>query len=428
MTLRDLPQTSASAGAPVSRPMAGEASLAAAAGEAFVYALPLIEMAAVRRNTLGRTGRQNALSHQRDLIDHRARWVTTPNNDTLYSIAWLDLTQGAVRLTIPQTGGRYFSAALMDMFTNNNAVLGTRTIGNAGGTFTIIGPDQTGSGPDVVRVATAHAWLLIRILIDGHVDLAAARQVQDGFKLEGPSGSAPNEHAARNDAAPALFASIQSLMASDPPPATDTAVLRRIAAALQQPAPAAADAIAEGVAAARSALMSGGKRLEFIEGWSYPRANLGNFDQDYRYRAAVALWGIGALPVAEAMYMRAAGNLENGFFDGTADYQLHLPARLPLNGFWSLTMYEVADDNQLFLTENSLGRYAIGDRTDGLRRNADGSITLWIGRGDPGGDRTANWLPAPKRGPFSLITRCYLPRQEMLSGRWRLPPVREAGR
>lgn len=172
--------------------------------------------------------------------------------------------------------------------------------------------------------------------------------------------------------------------------------------------------------------MSGGRRLEFIDGWSYPRANLGNFDQDYRYRAAIALWGIGALPVAEAMYMRAAGNLENGFFDGAADYQLHLPARLPLNGFWSLTMYEVADDNQLFLTENALGRYAIGDRTDGLRRNADGSITIWIGRNDPGGDRTANWLPAPKRGPFSLIMRCYLPRQEILAGRWRLPPVREA--
>jgi len=425
MTLRDSPQTSA--GAPISRPIAPEASLAAAAGEAFVYALPLIEMAAVRRNSLGRTGRQNMLTHQRDLIDHRARWVTTPNNDTLYSVAWLDLTKGAIRLTIPPTGDRYFSAALMDMFTNNNAVLGTRTIGNAGGTFTIIGRDQTGSGPDVVRVATPHAWLLIRTLVDGTADLAAAREIQDGFRLDGPAGSPPDDHAERNAAAPALFASIQRLMASDPPPATDSAILRRIAAALELTTPTAAEAIAEGVAAARSALMAGGRRLEFIDGWSYPRANLGNFDQDYRYRAAVALWGIGALPVAEAMYMRAAGNLENGFFDGSADYQLHLPARLPLNGFWSLTMYEVADDNQLFLTENPLGRYAIGDRTDGLRRNADGSITIGIGRSDPGGDRTANWLPAPKRGPFSLIMRCYLPRQEMLSGRWRLPPVREAG-
>ncbi|HEX7915812.1 DUF1254 domain-containing protein [Rudaea sp.] len=424
MTLRDLPQTSA--GAPLSQPMPEDASLAAAAGEAFVYALPLIEMAAVRRNSLGRTGLQNTLSHQRDLIDHRARWVTTPNNDTLYSVAWLDLTQGAVRLTIPPTGDRYFSAALMDMYTNNNAVLGTRTIGNAGGTFTIVGPDQTGSGPDVVRVATPHAWLLIRTLVDGAADLAAARGIQDGFKLDGPSASPPNDHVERNAAAPALFASIQGLMASDPAPATDTAILRRIAAALQLPVPAASEAIARGVAAARTALVSGGKRLEFVDGWSYPRANLGNFDQDYRYRAAVALWGIGALPVAEAMYMRAAGNLENGFFDGTADYRLHLPARLPLNGFWSLTMYEVADDNQLFLTENALGRYAIGDRTDGVRRNADGSITIWIGGGDPGGDRTANWLPAPKRGPFSLIMRCYLPRQEMLAGRWRLPPVREA--
>ncbi|WP_407165003.1 DUF1254 domain-containing protein [Bradyrhizobium sp. ORS 111] len=380
-------------------------------------------MAALRQ----RTRRSNVLSHQRALLDHTHRWVTTPNNDTLYSIAWLDLSGGPLRLTIPATGDRYYSAALMDMFTNNNAVLSTRTIGNVGGTFTIVGPGQSGSGPNVVRVATPHAWLLIRTLVDGPADLDATHRVQDGFALEGVSGAALDAYADRNAAAPELFGSVRRLLASDPPPATDVALLRRIAPVLDLTEPTAAevDAMADGLTRARSALMSAGKRRAFIDGWSYPLPCLGDFDQHYRYRAVVALWGIGALPVAEAMYMRAAGNLENGFFDGTAGYQLRLPARMPLNAFWSLTMYEIADDNQLFLAENPLRRYAIGDRTEGLRRNTDGSITLWISRADPGGDRTANWLPAPSSGPFSLIMRCYLPSNELLEGRWRLPPVEE---
>ena len=278
-----------------------------------------------------------------------------------------------------------------------------------------------------MRVATPHAWLLVRTLVDGAADLDATHRVQDGFALEGTPGATLEPYAERNAAAPEFFASVRSLLASDAPPATDVAVLRRIAAVIDLAAPTAAetDAIAAGLANARSALTSAAKRPVFIEGWSYPRPCLGNFDQDYRYRAAVALWGIGALPVAEAMYMRAAGNLENGFFDGLDDYQFRLPANMPLNGFWSLTMYEAAEDNQLFLAENPLRRYAIGDRTEGLRRNADGSVTLWIGRTDPGGGRTANWLPAPKSGPYSLIMRCYLPRNEMLEGRWRLPPVEE---
>jgi hypothetical protein len=86
-------------------------------------------------------------------------------------------------------------------------------------------------------------------------------------------------------------------------------------------------------------------------------------------------------------------------------------------------MYEATPDGQYFLTENELSRYAIGDRTPGLKWNADGSLDLWIGRSNPGGDKTANWLPAPKAGPFSVTLRTYLPRAELLDGRYRLPPI-----
>ena len=86
-------------------------------------------------------------------------------------------------------------------------------------------------------------------------------------------------------------------------------------------------------------------------------------------------------------------------------------------------MYEPTPDGQLFLTSNRLNRFSIGDRTPGLKKNPDGSLDIWIGRTDPGGEKTANWLPAPASGPFSLSLRAYLARSELLDGRWRAPPL-----
>jgi hypothetical protein len=86
-------------------------------------------------------------------------------------------------------------------------------------------------------------------------------------------------------------------------------------------------------------------------------------------------------------------------------------------------MYEATPDGQFFLVENPIRRYSIGDRTSGLKTNTDGSLDLWIARSDPGGERSANWLPAPAAGPFTLSFRAYLPRDEFRDGRYRLPAI-----
>ena len=403
------------------------------AAQAWLYALPLIEMATTRARLLKTPGSAiNKLTHTRDLSTHASRWVTTPNNDTLYSSAFLDLTQGPVTLTVPATGARYWSAAVMDMFTNNNAVLGLRTVGGEGGTFTLVGPGQPSRGPNPVRVATPHAWLLVRTLVVDDADLPAARKAQDGFVLTGPKTPAPPAYAGRDADAGDYFDGARALLAADPAPATDQALLHRVRGLLTPPFKAKdllgrstdeTKAMAVGADQARMITRFAKGRQAFIEGWAYPRANLGDYGQDYIYRAVVALAGLGALPVAEAMYMKAAGDDGAGLFTGDGLYRLSLPAQMPLDGFWSLSMYEATPDGQFFFTDNPLNRYAVGDRTPGLKRNADGSLDLWIGRSDPGGDRTSNWLPAPKSGPFALYLRTYLPRPELLDGRFRFKPV-----
>lgn len=396
------------------------------ARDAWLYALPLIEMATTRARLLKAPGAAiNKISHTRTLSDHNARWVTTPNNDTLYSSAFLDLTKGPVTLTIPALGERYYSVAVMDMFTNNNVVLGTRTIGGKGGTFTLVGPGQASSGPNPTRIATPHAWLLVRTLVNGEADLDAAHKAQDGFVVKGPAGG-PVAAYANRDAKPAdYFATARSLLASDPAPPTDLKILARTAAFLGA-GPYDEAAATAGVEQARMITVFAKGRQAFVGGWSYPRANLGDYGQDYLYRGIVALQGLGALPPAEAMYMKAAGDDGAGNFTGDGLYRLSLPAQIPLDGFWSLSMYEAMPDGQFFFTDNPIKRYTIGDRTPGLKRNADGSLDLWIGRSDPGGDKSANWLPAPKSGPFALYLRAYLPKAELLGGAFRFPAVVKA--
>ncbi len=423
---------------PAARAFAAAGDLKSAAREAYIYGLPLIEMAAARQRMLhepeggeGQPAGLNAFKATRKLTGAKNRTITTPNNDTLYSSAWLDLTKGPVTLTIPPSD-RYVSVALLNMYTVNDAILGTRTTGDSGGRYTIVGPGQAGLGPNVVRCATPHAWLLVRVLSDGPADLPAAHRLQDGFRLEGPKTAPPPVYATRKSPWKDYFTSVQQLMVADPPPATDGVAFGRMAALGLKPGggfdgsrfdAAAIREIEAGIAEAMPKAARASAPV-VIDGWTHPRGDIGVWDQDYDFRAVVALTGLAALPPTEAMYLRPVGDGGPGtMLNG--DYRLSFAAgRLPpVDSFWSITMYEATPDGQFFLTENALDRFSIGDRTPGLKKNPDGSLDIWIGRNDPGGEKTSNWLPAPAKGPFTISLRAYLAKADLLDGRWRAPPL-----
>jgi hypothetical protein len=430
--------------------LAPQAAFAAApdlktvARDAFLYVLPLLEMAATRDRLLARGAAQNVIYHRRELADASSRSVTSPNNDTLYSAAWLDLTQGPVAATLPDTGQRYFSLQLMDMYTNNFAVLGTRTTGSAPAKFTIVGPNDAIATADrnVLRSPTPHVWALARVLVDGASDLDAARTAQAGIMIDGPKVVAKPRNSTVAAVAPDakwqdIFAEANRLLAEERPPVTDLALLLRIAplgvgadATFNASAfsDAEREAIAAGVAEGRSLVIDPRNRGQAVQGWYYPGPTLGIWGQDYGARAVVARTGLAALPRNEAMYMRPEGADGNALYDGRKMWRIHFaPGQLPpVSGFWSLTMYERTPDGQSFFTENALKRYAIGNRTAGLKINDDGTLDIWIGHDDPGSERQANWLPAPA-GSFTMTLRAYLPGRGLLNGDYRLPPMTAAG-
>jgi hypothetical protein len=414
------------------------------ARDGYLYVLPLLEMAATRTRLLANGASQNTVYSRRNLADASSRSVTSPNNDTLYSVAWLDLTAGPVTASLPDVGQRYVSLQLMDMYTNNFAVLGTRTTGSGPAKFTIVDPNDALATSDrnVLRSPTPHVWALARVLVDGPDDLDAARAAQAGILIDGPKVAAQPRNASvaavMQDATwRDVFAEANRLLAEERPPVTDLAMLRRIAPLGVGPdatfnpdafSDSEREAIAAGVADARALVTDPRNRGQAVQGWYYPGPTLGIWGQDYGARAVVARTGLAALPRDEAMYMRPEGTDGNALYDGRKMWRIHFaPGQLPpVSGFWSLTMYERAADGQSFFTENTLKRYAIGNRTPGLKTNDDGTLDIWIGHDDPGPERQANWLPAPA-GSFTMTLRAYLPARSLLNGDYKLPPMTPAG-
>jgi hypothetical protein len=394
---------------------------------ALLFGFAPFEFARLRTRAL-RQNAINAINHRRTLSDHTARTITTPNNDTLYSSAWLDLSLGPQLIELPETGARYISVMLMDPFTDNFQILGTRTTGTRGGKFLLVGPDWTGTPPEAARVIVCpvhDVWLLVRLLVDGPSDLAQAVQIQSLIRLTPSAGNAPPmpsipplPSVATEIQDPQIFldtttAILARMPTSHPQARRGRALFRQrfLAGEFTQP-----------IARLRQTLVGDDSAALNITGqWSVSSRALGRFGRDDVLRAKTALTGFGALLPEEAMYFGVCSDQSGQGLAGNNSYRMLIPSSgIPTNGFWSLSLYEIDPSGRLFFTPNALNRFVIGNRTPGLQSDR-GQIEILIGSNSPTAERQANWLPAPK-GPFQLTLRAYLPKPIMLRHRWQ-PPV-----
>jgi hypothetical protein len=434
------------------------------ARRAAIYLFPIYEMYRMRWNATvndKNPARQklNHILHVPTLATYRSRAVTTPNADTLYSSAWLDLSVEPVFLTVPDMGGRYYSFALMSLFTDNFACVSRRLDGSRPRPRMIVGPRWKGVADhdvELVRAPTNSVWLLGRILVDGPPDLETVWTLQSRTLLESPDtrnerriletqelmrqrSTPPPEPVADwlpiNPGDPFdLFEVGMRALGESPLAEHDKTVIEDFAPLRLRPgrkydlrafSETERDAIKRGIARARDEIRTPGRRFgAIVNGWSYPQRNLGNFGDDYLYRAVIALTALAALEVAEATYLMCSVDAEGQPLDGRNRYRLRFePGQLPpAKAFWSLSMYEVTSEGRAFFTDNPISRYAIGDRTRGLTHGADGSLEIFLQHDRPAEGREANWLPAPA-GPMRLVLRAYEPAESLVDGNYRIPQV-----
>ena len=431
--------------------IAGATDITLCAGtiDAEIWGLPLVIMSHTRDRLACLIG-VNHLYNVSTLARPSSTSVVAPNDDTLYSSAFLDLRPGPQLLTVPSVSGRYVNFQLLDMYTNTIADIGVLTDHRGAGTYAFVGPGWHGIIPKgVVRidVATPDAWLLGRTQVNGPADLAASVALQHNYSLTALTGhgsgmiAGPSTLACPASALPSstslrFLADLGTNMAADPPAAADGPVVRAMAAAGIGPGRTPGSAGLGDAVAYLNALKIGATVLArgvgegsipTSSGWTRG-AVVGAYGTDYEMRAIVAKFGLAAQVPTQAVYFhasRARSGPTTTPLVGTRSYEIRLSARgLPpygSDGFWSITMYNAAG----FLVANAIDRYSIGDHTAGLVRGHDGSITLVMSATRPT-DKDVNWLPAPN-GAFSLTLRVYDPTRQGLDGSWSPPPVRMIG-
>ncbi|NNL57398.1 MAG: DUF1254 domain-containing protein [Pseudomonadales bacterium] len=418
---------------------------------AYLYGYPLLLMDKTRAAMLDAGANSNQLLHSQAFPDHTFRNVVRPNNDTLYSIAWLDLSTEALVLTVPDTGGRYYVMPLMDAWTNVFASIGKRSTGTGAGSYLITGPDWQGTVPtglSAIAAPTNMVWMIGRIQTNGRKDIPAVTDLQQEFSLtplhQWQAGARsvgivntlardggrvdPNEELALLDAE-SFLAKLAQLMSEQYPLVQDEAMLEQLAAIGVTPG-VAIDKSKLGVIGSllgdfaiditrQQVLKRVTEQRSLENGWAVHRQGIGTYGREYGARAAVAMVGLGALPAEEASYPSTNVDANLQPLSGAYRYRLHFAAgeTPPVDAFWSVTMY----DEQGFLIENPIDRYAIGDR-DELQYNRDGSLDINI-QHDQQEEGPSNWLPAPL-GSFTLTMRIYVPKSAFLDGSWVLPAVR----
>lgn len=378
----------------------------------------------------------NVFRHYSQAFTPANKDIVTPNNDTPYSWAWLDLRAEPMVLSVPAVPqDRYYVMQLIDLFTYNFGYVGVRSTGFEAGDYLIAGPGWKGDKPEgiekIIQAETEIVGILGRTSLNGPEDVKNVAAIQAQYKLEPLSAflktSTPQpastiafppydpEKAASHDFIGYLNFLLQFAQPTVP---EETEIMTRFAKIGIAPQkewdagktdPALLAAIDQGVEDAKVAMADVAKKTLSSNGLFGSRDFLKN---DYMTRAMGAEKGLFGNSIEEAWYGGFVG-------DGSKPTMLHFPAGQlpPAKFFWSLTLYTLPDR---LLYANPLDRYSIGDRTKGLVYGEDKSLTIYLGHTSPGEGKESNWLPTPE-GKYSLVARVYGPEKAAIDGTWKLP-------
>ena len=429
--------------------------------DAYIYGYPLVTLDMVRRQQTNVAAPDAEHAPMGQLIKMRSypavdnHCCAAPNADTLYTIAWLDVSHEPWVFGIPEMGDRYYIMPMLDGFSEVFHVASSSTTGGATRAYAITDPRWSGILPEgVTRVEspTAIVWILGRIYCTGTPeDYEAVHALQDRFTVV-PLSSYGKPHMpppgvvdAGFDMKTAVrkqvnelnietyFNDLARLLETNPPKSQDADMVARMARIGLVPGEdfdgsrlGSVDRVAiravPKLALAKMAVHL--KQQKTTDGWLYFTSGVGNFGIDYLLRGTANLLGPGWNRPQDAIYPLSQHDADGDEYDG-ANHQYVLRFEKggmpPVEAFWSLTMY----DTDFFFVPNSIDRYALSQR-DSFVANPDGSVDLYIQAESPGMKKEPNWLPAPK-GKFALVMRMYGPKKSppsIVDGSWTPPPVK----
>jgi hypothetical protein len=366
--------------------------------QAYVYGFPYVYMSEVRWGQVAQKVDPELLPHA--AVNHfwhnkvmggpESQAGGSPNNDTLYSIAWLDLSKEPVILSVPDLGDRYYTMEIASFDSDNFAYVGMRTTGTEAGNYAIVGPLWKGELPaglqQLTPSRTPSALILGRTLLRGPDDLPAIRAVMAQYKLTPlslwgkPGAQIPESYEVlkpfdRKTDPLAEWKTMNATMAENPPPSRHELLLKQFAQIgigpgldVDKPDDATKRGLARAAVDGRNLLDTAirqGARQKNVNGWNYPPPDMGRAGDkdDFILRSALqSLWGIVANDPGEAIYLNTSNGPDGQQLTGDNRYVIQFPkGGLPeVKAFWSITLYDARHN----LVANPIKRYAIGDRDE----------------------------------------------------------------
>ncbi|MFO1090456.1 MAG: DUF1254 domain-containing protein [Hyphomicrobiales bacterium] len=431
----------------------------------YIYGLPIVMNYGVMysfcvdKDSSQYKGPFNEVHNSAQVFTYKDTAVVTPNSDTPYSMLWLDLRAEPIVISVPAMNPkRYYSVQLCDGNTYNYGYIGSRATGNDPGDYLVVGPGWSGEAPkgikQVFQSSTEFALTIFRTQLFDPKDIDNVRAIQTGYR--GQPLSQYLGVAAPPAPAPVTFPTFSAELAKENffefldfalqfAPAQPNELWIREQLARIGVGPGATfrfrDLSLEDKAEVLLGLAEGKRKVDEnvkamgagINGWRVASAfgDSAFFHGDWMLRATAAQMGIYGNSAVEAMYPATRSDVDGKPLDGANKYTLTFPADglPPVNAFWSVTMY---DGKSQLLIQNPIDRYLINSpMLPNLKRNADGSVTLYIQNASPGPDKESNWLPSPA-GSMYIVMRLYWPKETPPSilppgkGTWQPPGIVKA--
>ncbi|WP_309230642.1 DUF1254 domain-containing protein [Nocardia sp. SYP-A9097] len=426
----------------------GDSDPKAIAVDAYVFGYPLVLMDTTR-TTAAPT---NTLMRYSTTPTPDDKTIVSPNVDTLYAQAWLDLSAEPMVIQMPTMPDRYWLVQVQDAWSNTvndpSSMHPKLADGAPAGPFTYVltGPGWSGqlpTGTTRLEVPTPTSWVIVRMAVNNAADHDAVVALQDQIKLmplsawntnpDTPTPSAAPQDPTANSAkevdamdGPTFFAKLNALMVKNPPASADADAVKRFATIGIAPGGTVKGidtaTLNDAVSTAKQQISSyQNPKAKLVNDWAYA-TNLGTYGTDYPLRANTALIGLGANLAADAIYpmMLNVPATTNGT---PRRLRVHFaPGQLPpVDAFWSLTAY-TADR---FLVPNPDNIHSIGHQIP-VTLNPDGSADLTLQSANPGSEvPQGNWLPIPDTGTLNLALRLYAPKQAAADGTWQPPALNQ---
>ena len=434
-------------------------SIRAIAKDAYIYAFPMVESYRIQHAFFVDTAHPefklpyNRLKNISRASTPNDKTIQSPNTDTPYSMIGLDLRTEPQILAVPyMDDNHYFSIQVIDAYTHNAGYFGSRTTGTNQTIYMVTGPDWNEEVPygisHVIRCETELAMAIYRTQVLGPDDLANVAKIQKRFIIRplsqfsraNPPQPAPaidfitplNAEQVRTSIE--VFNVLNFMLQFCPVHPSEQELMARFAKI----------GIGPGQRIDFSSLSNEVKsalKYGIEDAWNIDYASIqGQLDDrkiksgecfgtreilnnNYLYRMAAAEMGIYGNTKEEAMCAKYTVDSNGTLLDATSNrYTLRIaPDQLPpVNAFWSLTMYALPSR---LLKENPIDRYSLNSSMiDQFSRDADGGITFYLQRDNPGKALESNWLPAPK-GEFETDLRLYWPKESALDGTWNEPVI-----